>query len=194
MPSKNIKTYTNSFVIAADAGLANAKQCGIIPDIILGDFDSLDFKPQGENVITYPIEKDDTDTMLAIKLGLKKGFKEFFIYGGTGGRIDHTIANIQSLSYIANNGAQGYLIDDTNVITVIKNSKITIGSEKGKNLSVFCLGDTANGVSIKGTKYEAENISLTCNFPLGVSNSFKENMADISVKDGMLAIIWEGKI
>ena len=190
----NIKTDKDHFVIAADAGLENAKRCGITPDIIIGDFDSVSAMPKGDNVIRYPIEKDDTDTMLAIKLGLEKGFEEFFIYGGTGGRLDHTIANIQSLGYIVQNGAKGYLIDDTNIITVIKNSKIRINGDKGKNISVFSLGDTAQGVFIKGTKYEAEDVTLTNSFPLGVSNSFTEETANISVENGMLVIIWEGKI
>ena len=194
MPVKSIKADGDCSVIAADAGLENAKRCGITPDIIIGDFDSLSFAPEGDNVLRFPVEKDDTDTMLAIKLGLKKGFKEFFIYGGIGGRLDHTIANIQSLAYIAQKGAIGHLIDDENVITVIKDSAISVKGDAGKNFAVFSLSDTTEGVFIKGTKYEAENITLTSSFPLGVSNSFKEDEATVSVKNGMLAIIREGEI
>ena len=191
MPAENIITDKDTLVIAADAGIINLERCGIEPDIIIGDFDSLGSIPKGDNVITYPKEKDDTDTMLAVKKGMEKGADEFYIYGGTGGRLDHTIANIQSLAYIAKKGGRGYILDKETCITVIKDSGITIKAHSGNDLSVFAFGGSAQGVCLKGLKYEVNDVVLTPCFPLGVSNSFKEKEAVISVKKGMLCIIWK---
>ena len=101
--SFNLKINENDIVIAADAGIINVRKFNIKPDYIIGDFDSLGYTPTDSNTIIHPIEKDDTDTMLAVKLGFKKGYKDFRIFGGIGGRLDHTFANIQTASYIAEN-------------------------------------------------------------------------------------------
>ena len=96
-------------LIAADGGYRHTQQLGLAPHIVLGDFDSLGFVPEGAQV--HPKEKDDTDAMLAVKLGLSKGYKEFYIYGGMDGpRVDHTMANFQLLHYLSEHGAKGYLI------------------------------------------------------------------------------------
>ena len=100
------------FVIAADAGYRTCRALGIVPDLLLGDFDSMDQPTDFAYVERVPVEKDDTDTMLAIKTALDKGCKEIYLYGGTGGkRLDHTLANLQSLLYLRRRGARGYLYD-----------------------------------------------------------------------------------
>lgn len=185
------KPDKDDLIIAADAGYLNVQKAGLRPDVIIGDFDSSE-KPSTDTPIeTFPILKDDTDTMLAIKYGFNSGYKRFAIYGGLGGeRTDHTIANIQSLAYIADHGGEGFLVGENETFTLIKNSSITLHSEKGKTLSVFAYGGIAEGISIKGAVYETDNLTLTPFFPLGVSNKFKENTAAVGVKNGCVLIKW----
>ena len=178
-------------IIAADAGYLNVQRAGLKPDIIIGDFDSSE-KPETDAPIeTFPVLKDDTDTMLAIKHGFNSGYKRFAIYGGIGGeRTDHTIANIQSLAYIVDHGGEGVLVGENERFVLIKNSRVTLHSEKGRTLSVFAYGGVAEGISIKGAVYETENLTLSPFFPLGVSNKFKENSVSVGVKKGCILIKW----
>ncbi len=185
------KPDKDDLIIAADAGYLNVQKAGLRPDVIIGDFDSSE-KPNTDTPIeTFPILKDDTDTMLAIKYGFNSGYKRFAIYGGLGGeRTDHTIANIQSLAYIVDHGGEGFLVGENETFALIKNSSITLHSEKGKTLSVFAYGGIAEEISIKGAVYETDNLTLTPFFPLGVSNKFKENTATVGVKNGYVLIKW----
>lgn len=185
------KPDSGDLIIAADAGYLNVQKAGIKPDVIIGDFDSSK-KPKTDTPIeAFPVLKDDTDTMLAIKYGFENGYNRFAIYGGIGGeRTDHTIANIQSLAYIADRGGRGFLVGEDETFTLIKNSSITLQSEKGKTLSVFAYGGIAEGVSIKGAVYETADLTLSPFFPLGVSNKFKEKSATVGVKNGCILIKW----
>ena len=181
-----------SFVIAADGGLRHTEKLGIAPDAVLGDFDSLGFCPEGANV--FPVEKDDTDAMLAVRLGLDRGCGEFLLYGSLGGpRLDHTVANFQTLQFLAEHGAAGYLIGNTTMVTVVKNGKITFPAGLSGTISVFCMGSDAVGVTEKGLFYGLENGTLSSGFPLGVSNHFTGEAAEISVKNGSLLVLWERK-
>lgn len=111
----------SDYVIAADAGFEYCTENCIIPDLVLGDFDSLGKAPKHPNVLQLPVEKDDTDTMFALKLGLEKGYRRFYIYGGLGGkRPDHTIANMQALLFLLSHGARGWLFGENYVWTAIK--------------------------------------------------------------------------
>ena len=140
-----------------------------------------------------PVEKDDTDTMLAIKAGLSRGCKRFYIYGASGGeRIDHFIANLQGLLYLRRHGAKGYLYGKNFIWTVIENEKLTITRETESGLlSVFAFGGRAEGVSVSGVKYPMKNGVLNPEFPLGVSNHILESAAEIRVRKGALLIGWE---
>ncbi len=185
---KIIKT-AQDMVIAADGGYDLIDDKELI-DLLLGDFDSIDNLPDFKNIKKFPVQKDDTDLFLAYKIAREKEYKNFVIYGGIGGRLDHTIANIQLLTHMANNNERGYLIGDNTIITVISNSKITIKGERGKTISIFSVSDSCENITISGLKYTAENISLNNSFPLGVSNSFLDSEAKISVHNGTLMIIW----
>lgn len=181
-----------SFVIAADGGLRHTEKLGIAPEAVLGDFDSLGFCPEGANV--FPVEKDDTDAMLAVRLGLDRGCGEFLLYGSLDGpRLDHTVANFQTLQFLAEHGAAGYLIGNTTMVTVVKNGKITFPAGLSGTISVFCMGSDAVGVTEKGLFYGLENGTLSSGFPLGVSNHFTGEAAEISVKNGSLLVLWERK-
>ena len=180
----------DAFVIAADGGLRHTEKLGIAPDAVLGDFDSLGYTPNGANV--FPVEKDDTDAMLAVRLGLRQGCGEFLLYGSLDGpRLDHTVANFQTLQFLADHGAVGYLIGNTTMATVVKNGKITFPAGLSGTISVFCMGPDAVGVTEKGLFYGLENGTLTSGFPLGVSNHFTGEEVTISVKNGSLLVLWE---
>ena len=178
-------------IIAADAGLRYLKELNITPDVLLGDFDSLGYIPDGKEIIRYPSVKDDPDMALAVEWAEKRGYSRFFLYGGTGGRIDHTIGNLQLLAYIARRGMEGYLFGWGSGLTAIHNSAITFGKDFTGMISVFCIGKDACGVTEKGLKYELENGTLTTDKSLGLSNEFTGKESCISVKDGTLLITWQ---
>ena len=181
-----------NYVIAADGGVRHTEKLGICPHEILGDFDSLGYIPEGSRV--FPVEKDDTDVMLAIRHGLRAGFREFLIYGGMEGkRLDHTVANLQALAFLRTEGARGYLIGREQVATVIEKETAVFGAGSSGILSAFCLGKDALGVTIRGLQYPLEDGALTADFPLGVSNHFVGKEAEITVKSGRLLLMWDIK-
>jgi len=186
----SIPRNKDDLIIAADGGYDILNELSISPDIVLGDFDSIENIPIHENLIKHPTEKDDTDTLLSFKLGLKKGYKNFVIYGGIGGRIDHTVANIRTLSEMAENNARGFLVGNNTIITVIKDNKLIFSPNTKGYLSVFACGESAKGLSIKGFKYNADNIDLPYSSSLCVSNEFIGKEGEISVNAGKILVIW----
>ena len=177
-------------VIAADGGVRHAQKLGIRPDVILGDFDSLGYVPTGSQV--FPVEKDDTDAMLAVRHGLNQGCREFILYGSLDGpRLDHTVANFQTLQFLADRGARGCLVGLNSIVTVVKNGEISFPAHFRGNFSAFCMGADAKNVTIRGLHYPLENGTLTCGFPLAVSNHFTGKTATVSVQNGSLLLIWD---
>ena len=189
--SRAYAARAGDFVLCADAGYALAAQAGAKADVVIGDFDSADAPEEG-NIIRHPVIKDDTDTMLCIKYALERGWRNFLIVGGVGGRLDHTLANLQSLAYLAERCARAEICDGKVHGVMLKNSSIRIPATKGK-LSVFAFGGDCSGVFIRGAKYNLENGSLTPNFPLGMGNDFREAYADIGVEEGKLLVLWENE-
>ena len=182
------------YVIAADGGYAALQAIGVAPDFVMGDFDSLGHTPAHPNVETHPTMKDDTDMMLAVRWALSHGYRRLALYGGLGGaRLDHTLANLQTLRYIADHGALGWLTGEGWVVTAVRNGALRFGAEARGFLSVFCSGDTARGVTLRGLKYELEDAALTCGVPLGVSNEFLGKPALVRVADGCLFVLWQGE-
>lgn len=176
--------------IAADAGLRLCRELGRTPDLVLGDFDSMDVSEAPADALRVPVEKDDTDMMLAIKKGLERGCREFHLYGGTGGRrSDHTVANYQALLYLARRGARGWLYGNGEIYTAVcGKGEITFPARADGILSVFCLGEMAAGVTIRGAHYSVENAVLTPDFPLGCSNHFTGRPITVSVERGDLLL------
>jgi len=180
----------DAYIIAADGGLKHTQSLGLTPHAILGDFDSLGYIPTGSRV--FPVEKDDTDAMLAVRHGLERGFSEYFLYGGLDGeRLDHTVANFQTLQFLADRDCRGWLIGKNYIVTVLKNGSLTFPKEAEGILSVFCMGADARGVTLKGLQYPLEDGTLTAGFPLGVSNHFTGEEASVTVKDGSLLLLWD---
>lgn len=190
MESFVYKINETDLVIAADSGIKSTQKFNIEPQIVIGDFDSLGYIPESSNTIVHPVEKDDTDTMLAVKKGFENGYNNFRIFGCIGGRLDHTLANIQTAAYIAKNGGKCTFVGDKECFTVIKNKSISFNEAYKGDISVFAL-ENSTGVNIKGLYYEMENGKLTPDFPLGTSNKFSGKASKISVKSGTLLIIWK---
>lgn len=178
-------------LIAADGGLDHLLKIGVMPDLFVGDRDSSKADLNVIEGLYFPTRKDDSDTLLAVKEGLKRGCKTFYIFGGTGGRIDHTIANIKVLEFLGENNLRGFLFSQNQVITVIRNSEISFPKEFKGYFSVFPTGGNADGVYIKGSEYPLDNYNFESSSSLGLSNYFKGEFTTIKVTDGSLAIIFE---
>ena len=178
-------------VIGADGGYEYLLKNGIKADIIVGDFDSLGYVPKGENVTVLPKEKDETDTAAAVRIGIEKGADTFVIYGGLGGRLDHTIANIQLICALNQKGYKAFLLGEGSVITLVTDSDIVFDSRLLGYVSVFAHSEICEGVTIKGLKYCLDNARLKNSQALGVSNEFIGKPACISVKSGTLTVMWQ---
>ncbi len=182
------------YIIAADRGFDSLMAYGVTPDLAVGDFDSLGHTPDHENVIRLPREKDDTDMLFALRRGLELGYRRFVLLGGLGGRLEHTLGNIQLLDWLTTQGAQGFLAGDKTVATVLRDGSITFPAAMTGFLSVFPLGGPARGVVLSGLKFPLDGFTLTNADPtLGVSNEFTGVPATAAVRDGRLLLVWEEK-
>lgn len=178
------------FVIAADAGILCLEKYGITADLAIGDFDSLGAPPIHPNIKRLNPFKDETDLYSAICEGINAGYSQYHIYGGTGGRTDHTIANVQLLAYLSQNKMRGYLFGKDSIITAITNDRIAFKPIRSGYVSVFSYTEKCCGVYLSGLKYELENAVMANTFPLGVSNEFIGSESSISVADGTLLIVF----
>ncbi len=193
----DLRAAEEDFVIAVDGGLG---YCGILevePDLIIGDFDSISQQEAEavkelerripERIIRFPREKDDTDMLAALKEGLARGYRDFRIYAATGGRLDHTLANIQCLLYLKNHDAVGYLVDGNGMTLVIVNEAVRFQRNLEGILSLFSLVRETRGVTIRNMKYPLSDAVITNDVPVGISNEFIGEEAEIIVQDGALA-------
>lgn len=179
----------NDYVIAADAGYTHLVQAGIGTDLVIGDFDSLPYPPEHNHIIRLCKDKDETDTFVALCKGIEAGYTRFCFYCCTGGRPDHTYGNIQLLAYLSNQKMRGFLIDRASIFTTVTDGSICMTTSDGY-ISVFAYSDKAEGVSLKGLKYELHDATLTSLFPLGISNEIKGASCEVSVKHGTLLIVY----
>ncbi|SFG54319.1 thiamine diphosphokinase [Oribacterium sp. WCC10] len=217
-----VKPQEGDYVIAADGGYENLKQCGIVPDLLVGDFDSMHIdgvkgttgpvkdldiyadaekaeyihhltKMKHEGVETRVIDpvKNDPDMMACVRIGLEMGYSDFRIIGGTGKRMDHSIANLQILGFLAEHGCQGYMYNEKQVVTAIKNRTVRFSSSMKGYFSAMSLTDYSYGVTEKGFKYIVNDVTMNNHTPTGLSNEFVGTEAEISVKDGILLLIYD---
>lgn len=192
--SHEIDVNQDTLVIAVDGGMTYCRELGIVPDIAIGDFDSASDEDKAYtdsvtgtmSVIRLPKEKDDTDTIAAIRKGLELGCREFILYGATGGRIDHYFANIQALLFIKHHGAEGKIVGSDTDIFIIENESVVFEQKDKGTISLFVLGDKAENVTVKGLYYEVESVELTNDYPIGISNEFCGKEATVSVGNGAL--------
>jgi len=195
----DIRAEADDLIIAVDGGLGYCGVLGLEPDLILGDFDSVTEEEEKavvaleqqipDRILRLPSEKDDTDMLAALKEGMERGYRDFRIYAGTGGRFDHTLANIQCLLYLKNRDAVGYLVDGGGMMLVVKNEAVQFKAGLEGYLSLFSMVGESRGVSNSGMKYTLEGATLSNDFPIGISNEFVGEEATISVEDGTLACI-----
>ena len=189
--SRAFAPESGDLVIAADGGFKYAREWNIEPDIVIGDFDSLGYRPNGKEVIVLPVEKDDTDTLDAVKIAVGRGYNNFFLHCAAGGECDHTIANIAVLTMLAKKSKCAYMYDGDRIVTVICNETLIFSPECKGKLSVFSCGDETN-VKINGLKYEYKG-KLTNDFPLGCGNSFIGRSGRIYA-DKSAMIVFPGEI
>ena len=188
-PDCRIEKRPGDLVIAADGGYQYLKSMNIRPDLLVADFDSLTCEaPEDVPVMRFKSEKDDTDMGIAIAEGIRRGYKRFDLYGGTGGRADHTFANYQALVNLARQGMRGHLVGNGWLATAVSDSSVFLRPLEGGTVSVFAMDNRCEGVSICGLKYEVDCAPLSNDFPLGVSNELIGRPASISVERGTLLI------
>lgn len=181
-------------LIAADGGYAALAERGVIPDLVVGDFDSLGAAPRHPQVLRLPSIKDETDMGCAIGQGLERGYTRFLLLGGLGGRLEHTVANLQLLSGLSRRGALGVLAGGGQAAAAVTGRSLAFPETMQGFCSVFCQGGTARGVTLEGLKYPLEGEELTGCFPLGVSNEFLDRPARIRAEEGTLLVIWGDQV
>lgn len=189
-PSFSIKKEEGDIIIAADGGLKHLEKFGYSADIAVGDFDSLGHVPHGDNVIRMKPEKDVTDMYAAVEEGIKRGFERFEIFGATGGRLDHTLANIQLAAFLAKKNVEHRIHGDGYSIVAINASSVSFDAYFSGYISVFAHSDVCLGVTIEGLKYELKDDVLTNTFSLGVSNEFVGKESRVSVEKGIIVIVY----
>ncbi|MGN1080672.1 MAG: thiamine diphosphokinase [Acutalibacteraceae bacterium] len=187
----SVKPSKGDMVIAADRGFETTKKFGIVPDLLVGDFDSLGYTPEFENIVRLNVRKDDTDVGHAVDTAMRDGYYDFVVYGGSGGKLDHSVANIQLASAIANAGGRAVFLGENESFTVICNGSVKFGDFHRGRISVFSLSEKSFGVCEKGLSFPLTDAELDRNNPLGVSNEFTGVKSEISVRDGTLLIIWQ---
>lgn len=176
-------------LIAADSGYAALEKKGVLPDLCIGDFDSLGYEPAECPVFRLPVEKDDTDMVAAARIGMERGYADFLFLGVLGGdRFSHSVAALQTLGWLLKQGAQGKILDRRCLISAVDDKIMWPASACG-SVSVFALGGEAE-VSMEGLKYSLCRHRLDI-FPLGVSNSFVGLPAYISVHKGAVLVVEE---
>ena len=185
------------YVVVADGGLKFLLKNGMLPDFFVGDLDSVELEGDLKDILKdipkeiVPVEKDDTDMALAVAKAYEKGYRNILLYGGCGGaRISHTLANIQMMSFYAKKGCSLQMLGDGVRLEILHNASKTFSAAMKGSISVICLSDIAEGVTIQGLKYEYTG-ALTSDRTLGVSNSFVGKDAMVSVENGTLLLVYE---
>lgn len=183
--------FSQCTVLAADCGTRLLNRIGVTPDVVIGDFDSSD-APDGSTgrVIKHSVKKDDTDTMLCIKYALDMGADDITIVSGIGGRLDHTVANIQSLYYILKSGAKGRIISSDDEVILISPGAYSLKKRDGFSMSLFSYSPKVFGLSIIGAEYEVRNADIDNSFPIGASNHIIEKSCEISFNSGTLLVVF----
>ena len=193
-----LKQIKPDCIIGVDKGLEFCYRNHVIPDWILGDFDSISkevidwYRKQQEILIRqYKPEKDDTDTRLGMELALKLGSDKIFLLGATGGRLDHYMGNLQSLLITARKEKEGWILDEQNAITVRKAGKICIHKEEqfGKYVSFFSMGDEVTGLSLTGFQYPLDGYTLKNSDGIAVSNQLLDDCGIIEFETGYLMMV-----
>ena len=177
------------FFVFCDSGLEHMDKLGAKADLIVGDFDSHENPHLDTETIVLPCEKDDTDTVYAVKEAVKRGFSEFLLIGTVGGRLDHTLGNVSILLYLDSLGKKAQMIDDYSEMEIVSKEPAFI-EDKYAYFSLLNITGLAEGVTIRNAKYPLEDASITCEYQYGVSNEpLPKKTAQVSVANGRLLLI-----
>lgn len=185
-----IGNFQPDFILCADGGYDYAEAAGIKPDMLIGDLDSITVpNDPAIQTLIFPSEKDDTDTGICLQTALDQGYREILIIGGLGGRLDHTMSNIQLITGKCHLADRISIRDKSNSCTVITNGSVTLPYIKNQYVSIFSMTEKSTGVTTSGLKYPLDNATMVYGSTLGTSNEIIDKEATISVKDGKLLII-----
>ena len=182
----------DDYVIYCDCGLRHMDGLGAEPDLIVGDFDSYSNPEMETQTIVMPCEKDDTDTVFAVKEALRRGFEDFLLIGVVGERLDHTLGNVSILLMLDSEGKVGTIIDDYSEMEIVSDrcEMPCIIDDSYVYFSLINISGTARGVTIRGAKYPLENAEITCEYQYGVSNEVLPGCtAEVSVGEGRLLLV-----
>lgn len=183
------KLRDDDFVIYCDSGLSHLEKLNIKPSLIVGDFDSFINPMLDVETIVLPKEKDDTDTMFAVKEGVKRDYQDFLLVGVLGLRIDHSLGNLSILLYLEKNNKKAKIIDDLSEIEIVGQTPKYI-EDSYKYFSILSTGDIISGVFIKNAKYALNGAQITNYFALGISNEvIKGKRASVEIKEGLAYLI-----
>lgn len=181
-------------IIAADSGAVSLMRMGITPHILAGDFDSLPgpdlelLAASGVETCRFPVEKDMTDSELAVELALEKGCDTVVLLGAVGTRLDHSLSNVYLLKKLRQHGVMGMLADEHNEV-YLSDGSIAVEREEGFKLSLLPLSDRVEGVTTRGLYYPLKDAILEAGSSLGVSNEFTEETATVTISSGLLLVI-----
>ena len=186
------KLRQDDYMIYCDCGLRHMDGLGAEPDLIVGDFDSYSNPEFDTETIVLPCEKDDTDTVFAVKEALRRGFEDFLLIGVVGERLDHTLGNVSILLMLDSEGKKGTIIDDYSEMEIVSDrcEMPCIIDDSYVYFSLINISGTARGVTIRGAKYPLENAEITCEYQYGVSNEVLPGCtAEVSVGEGRLLLV-----
>lgn len=180
---------SDDYVIFCDSGLKHLSSLQVKPSLIVGDFDSHENPHLDTETIVLPCEKDDTDTVYAMKEAIKRGYDTFLLIGVVGGRLDHTLGNISMLLYLDSHGCKGTIIDDYSEMEIISSAPAYI-EDKYEFFSLLNITGCAKGITIQNAKYPLNDGEITCEYQYGVSNEvLPGKTAIVSVREGKLLLI-----
>ena len=177
------------FILCADSGYLHCEKLEVKPDLLLGDFDSIEKIPDGIARVTYPADKNYTDSWLAVREAVKRGYTRILMAGMLGRRLDHTWGNLQNLAWCAKSGVDAKITDGDTEVFAVKDGEIIIPARENAYLSVFSLEGTSRGVTISNGKYPLKDYDLSFDDPRAVSNEFQGTDIRVSVKSGIVAVI-----
>ena len=186
-----IRSYlqADDFYICCDSGLKHREGLGIVPDLIVGDFDSWENPHSETETIVLPCEKDDTDTVFAVKEALSRGFQKFLLVGVIGGRLDHTLGNVSLLLMLHTRGKAAMAVDDHSELEIVSHLPVQISGQYAF-FSLLNISGTAQGITVKNAKYPLHGAEITCEYQYGISNEvLPGRTAQVSVENGRLLLI-----
>lgn len=183
------KLHADDYVVFCDCGLKHLEPLQVKPDLIVGDFDSHENPQLDTETIVLPCEKDDTDTVFAVREAVRRGFDDFLLIGVIGSRLDHTLGNVSILLYLDSLGKKGCIIDDYSEMELVSDKSVSI-CDQYAFFSLLNISGCARGITVVGAKYPLEDSEITCEYQYGISNEvLRGETATVSVKQGKLLLI-----